>query len=196
MGAVERPRQASAIGKRTPEVSGFAASRNSSTAYLGLHGVRQVYGGWVLQHAVIPAVKLEASGLSADMVKSHFGALIKQQAALLALNDAFLLAGFVFLGLAAGSSHPRRVRNPRARIKGVPRRGIDAAMMRRSQPQKWLTFGSCIGFLLLFAGCASMPNGRCFSGSHSSTDGGSKNPVSRSIVRKLLIGQTPRESMR
>ena len=121
------------------------------------------------------STKLEASGLSADMVKSHFGALIKQQAALLALNDAFLLAGFVFLGLAAGSSHPRRVRNPRARIKGVPRRGIDgAAMTRRSQPQKWLTFGSCIGFLLLFAGCASMPNGRCFSGSHSSTDGGSK----------------------
>jgi hypothetical protein len=32
MGAVERPRQATAIGKRTPEVSGFAASRNSSTA--------------------------------------------------------------------------------------------------------------------------------------------------------------------
>jgi len=34
------------------------------------------------------------------MVKSQLGALIKQQAALLALNDAFLLAGFVFLGLA------------------------------------------------------------------------------------------------
>ena len=30
---------------------------------------------------------------------------------------------------------------------------------------------------------------RCFSGSHSSTDGGSKKPVSRSIVRKLVIGQ-------
>jgi outer membrane protein TolC len=30
-------------------------------------------------------------------------------------------------------------------------------MTRRSQPQKWLTFGSGFGFLLLFAGCASMP---------------------------------------
>ena len=30
---------------------------------------------------------------------------------------------------------------------------------------------------------------RCFSGSHSSTDGGRRNPVWRSIVRKLLIGQ-------
>ena len=27
---------------------------------------------------------------------------------------------------------------------------------------------------------------RCFSGSHSSTDGGNRNPVCRSIVRKLL----------
>ena len=37
-----------------------------------------------------------------------------------------------------------------------------------------------------------------FSGSHSSTEGGSKNPVSRSIVRKLLIKKTLptlRESM-
>lgn len=47
------------------------------------------------------STKLEASGLSADMVKSQLGALIKHQAALLALNDAFLLAAFVFLGLAA-----------------------------------------------------------------------------------------------
>jgi DHA2 family multidrug resistance protein len=35
------------------------------------------------------------------MAKSQLGALIKQYAALLALNDAFLLASFVFLGLAA-----------------------------------------------------------------------------------------------
>ena len=32
---------------------------------------------------------------------------------------------------------------------------------------------------------------RCFSGSHSSTDGGNRNPVCRSIVRKLLIRQNP-----
>src|SRR5260370_31889800 len=31
---------------------------------------------------------------------------------------------------------------------------------------------------------------RCFSGSHSSTDGGRRNPVWRSIVRKLFIGTT------
>ena len=35
------------------------------------------------------------------MVTSRLGALIDQQATLLALNDAFLLSGFLFLGLAA-----------------------------------------------------------------------------------------------
>jgi MFS transporter, DHA2 family, multidrug resistance protein len=45
--------------------------------------------------------KLENSGLSAGMVTSRLGALIVQQAALRALNDAFLLSGFAFLGLAA-----------------------------------------------------------------------------------------------
>lgn len=32
-------------------------------------------------------------------------------------------------------------------------------MMRRFQPQRWLFFGPGAGFLLLFAGCASMPPG-------------------------------------
>jgi DHA2 family multidrug resistance protein len=45
--------------------------------------------------------KLENSGLSAGMVTGRLGALIGQQAALLAMNDAFLLSSFVFLGLAA-----------------------------------------------------------------------------------------------
>jgi MFS transporter, DHA2 family, multidrug resistance protein len=45
--------------------------------------------------------KLENSGLSVGMVTSRLGALIDQQATLLALNDTFLLASFVFLGLAA-----------------------------------------------------------------------------------------------
>ena len=45
--------------------------------------------------------KLENSGFGAGMVTSRLGALIDQQAALLALNDAFLLSGFVSLGLAA-----------------------------------------------------------------------------------------------
>ena len=45
------------------------------------------------------------------MVKSQLAALIKQQAALLALNDAFLLTAFVFLGLAAlvWLAHPTHV---------------------------------------------------------------------------------------
>ena len=45
------------------------------------------------------------------MTKAMLGALIKQRAALLALNDAFLLAGFVFLGLAAlvWLAHPTHV---------------------------------------------------------------------------------------
>jgi DHA2 family multidrug resistance protein len=47
------------------------------------------------------STKLENSGLSAGMVTSRLGALIDQQATLLALNDAFLLSGFLFLGLAA-----------------------------------------------------------------------------------------------
>jgi hypothetical protein len=33
--------------------------------------------------------------------------------------------------------------------------------------------------------------GKCLSGSHSSTDGGKRYPVSRSIVRKLLNGVPP-----
>lgn len=55
--------------------------------------------------------KLENSGLSAGMVTSRLGALIDQQAALLALNDAFLLSSFVFLGLAAlvWLAHPTHV---------------------------------------------------------------------------------------
>src|SRR5665213_4132344 len=36
-----------------------------------------------------------------------------------------------------------------------------------------------------------MKRARCFSGSHSSTEGGNKNPVCRSIERKLLIRRRP-----
>jgi DHA2 family multidrug resistance protein len=46
------------------------------------------------------STKLENSGLSAGMLTSRLGALINQRATLLALNDAFLLSSFVFLGLA------------------------------------------------------------------------------------------------
>jgi MFS transporter, DHA2 family, multidrug resistance protein len=56
--------------------------------------------------------KLENSGLSAGMVPGRLGALIDQRATLLALNDAFLLASFVFLGLAAfvWLAHPTHVK--------------------------------------------------------------------------------------
>jgi MFS transporter, DHA2 family, multidrug resistance protein len=55
--------------------------------------------------------KLESSGLSPDMVMSQLGAHIMQEASLLAVNDAFLLASFVFLGLAAfvWLAHPTHV---------------------------------------------------------------------------------------
>lgn len=45
--------------------------------------------------------KLEASGIGAGMVTRELGARIREQASLLAMNDAFLLASFIFLGLAA-----------------------------------------------------------------------------------------------
>ncbi|CAA9891499.1 DHA2 family multidrug resistance protein [Candidatus Methylobacter favarea] len=44
--------------------------------------------------------QLENSGLEASMVKGRLLAIIKQHAAILALNDAFLLASYLFLGLA------------------------------------------------------------------------------------------------
>jgi DHA2 family multidrug resistance protein len=46
------------------------------------------------------ASKLQASGLEAAMVKARLLVVIRQQATLLALNDAFLLASYLFLGLA------------------------------------------------------------------------------------------------
>jgi len=47
------------------------------------------------------SAKLQTSGLTAAMTKGRLLALITEKAALLSLNDAFLLSGFVFLGLAA-----------------------------------------------------------------------------------------------
>jgi len=44
--------------------------------------------------------KLEAAGLSPAMAQGTLGALIKDKSALLGLNDAFLLASFIFLFLA------------------------------------------------------------------------------------------------
>ncbi|UOA08238.1 DHA2 family efflux MFS transporter permease subunit [Methylobacter sp. S3L5C] len=46
------------------------------------------------------ASELEAAGLDTSMVKARLLILIKQHAGILALNDAFLLASYLFLGLA------------------------------------------------------------------------------------------------
>lgn len=45
--------------------------------------------------------RLQASGFSADMARAQLGSFIRQEASLLALNDAFLLGAFVFVVLAA-----------------------------------------------------------------------------------------------
>ncbi|MGH6868168.1 MAG: MFS transporter, partial [Methylocella sp.] len=47
------------------------------------------------------ADRLQASGFSADMARGHLGSLIREEASLLAMNDAFLLGGAVFVALAA-----------------------------------------------------------------------------------------------
>jgi DHA2 family multidrug resistance protein len=44
--------------------------------------------------------RLETSGLDTSMVNGKLLAFIKQHATLLALNDAFMLASYLFLGLA------------------------------------------------------------------------------------------------
>ena len=80
------------------------------------------------------STKLENSGLSAGMVTSRLGALIDQQATLVALKDAFLLSSFVFSRIGrvrvARTSDPCRICDPRGRVEGTPRRRID--MIRRS----------------------------------------------------------------
>jgi len=55
--------------------------------------------------------KLQGSHENAAVVTRQLSDLVRQQATLLALNDAFLLAGFVFLGLAAivWLAHPTHV---------------------------------------------------------------------------------------
>jgi DHA2 family multidrug resistance protein len=45
--------------------------------------------------------KLEASGFTDAAARSQLGRIMRQQASLLALNDAFLLGACVFVGLAA-----------------------------------------------------------------------------------------------
>ncbi|MDD5578618.1 MAG: MFS transporter [Methylobacter sp.] len=47
------------------------------------------------------SAQIEAAGVDKSMVNSRLLALIRQHAAILSLNDAFLLASYIFLGLAA-----------------------------------------------------------------------------------------------
>lgn len=54
------------------------------------------------------AAKFSAAGLSPSEIQGKFGALIKQEAAILGMNDAFLVASFLFvgLGLLVWFAHP------------------------------------------------------------------------------------------
>jgi DHA2 family multidrug resistance protein len=45
------------------------------------------------------ATKLEGAGLSPAEIQAKLGLLIKQEAAILGLNDAFFVASFMFIGL-------------------------------------------------------------------------------------------------
>lgn len=60
------------------------------------------------------SAKLEGFGLPASMVKGKLLALVKQHAAILALNDAFLLSSFLFVGLAGlvWLAHPTHLPPP------------------------------------------------------------------------------------
>jgi DHA2 family multidrug resistance protein len=61
--------------------------------------------------------ELQASGFSADMVRSLFGSLIREEASLLAMNDAFLLGAAVFIVLAAFVWLARSSTLPRKRVE-------------------------------------------------------------------------------
>jgi len=45
------------------------------------------------------AAKLGAAGLSPPEIQAKLGLLIRQEAAILGLNDAFFVASFMFIGL-------------------------------------------------------------------------------------------------
>jgi len=60
---------------------------------------------------------LKSAGVAPEAINHEFGLFIKKQAAILAMNDAFLLAGYLFAGLAGliwlappayPSAHPGR----------------------------------------------------------------------------------------
>ena len=57
------------------------------------------------------AAKFQAAGLSASEAQAKLGLVIKQEAAILGLNDAFLVASFIFVGLGGlvWFAHPTHV---------------------------------------------------------------------------------------
>ncbi len=63
--------------------------------------------------------RLQALGFSADMARSQMGLLIRQQATLLGLNDAFLLGTYVFVALAAFVWLAQSTVAPTKRIEGL-----------------------------------------------------------------------------
>ncbi len=63
--------------------------------------------------------KLQAAGFSADMARSQMGLLIRQQANLLGLNDAFLLGAYAFVVLAAFVWFAQSTVTPTKRIESL-----------------------------------------------------------------------------
>jgi DHA2 family multidrug resistance protein len=57
------------------------------------------------------AAKLQAAGLSPSEAQAKLGLVIRQEAAILGLNDAFLVASFIFIGLGVlvWFAHPTQV---------------------------------------------------------------------------------------
>ncbi|MBI1868469.1 MAG: DHA2 family efflux MFS transporter permease subunit [Methylocystis sp.] len=74
--------------------------------------------------------KLQASGFTANMAQSQLGRFIRQQAALLALNDAFLLGAVVFAALAAfvWLAYPHPVVAPTDRVETLRRAEAEEQM--------------------------------------------------------------------
>ena len=101
--------------------------------------------------------RVQALGFSADMARSQMGLLIRQQATLLGLNDAFLLGTYVFVALTAFVWLAQSTVAPTKRIEGFrgrSRRNDGAGMIRR-----FLSLVSGVGVSLLLGGRAFLPQG-------------------------------------
>ena len=100
--------------------------------------------------------RLQASGFSENMARSHLESLIHQEAALLGLNDAFLLGSLVFLALAAfvwlAQSTIAPTKKSGAARGSRSRRNDGARMIRRI-----LSLVSGVALPLLLDGCAFLP---------------------------------------